>query len=249
MGERRIAGSTQSTTTLPGGERGVALPLVIASAVVLIVLLAGAVLAGRRSAGPTPPTPPPAPKEIPPTQPPAPSPVAPTPVGADVRSHVAVVEDLLRKGRYRQAMTMAEAALSIPELRAEDRRILTAYIVTAGMKDIYTHPADPLDREGEQYLVDTYLSLAERARGAGVAIDAPLQVAASAFASSQFRLAQVAIEKALAEGAFDPQLDRDVTRLYVSTLFGMGKWYTSAAADSPLYTEGVRWLVSPCVLT
>jgi hypothetical protein len=171
-------------------------------------------------------------------------PPPPTPSGPDITSYVDLIEASMRAGRYREAATTAEAALRVEGLRDADRRVLTGYIVTAGMKDIYTQPSRPLDRDGQQHLVDTYLSLVERAKGAGVAIDTPLQVATSAFASSQFPLARVALEQAVADGSFTPSTERDTVKLYVSTLYGLGAWYTTAQEDSPLYKEGIRWLVT-----
>jgi hypothetical protein len=171
-------------------------------------------------------------------------PPAPTPSGPDITSYVNIIEASMRAGRYRETATTAEAALRVEGLRDADRRVLTGYIVTAGMKDIYTQPSRPLDRNGQQHLVDTYLSLLERAKGAGVMIDTPLQVATSAFASSQFPLARVALEQAVADRSFTPSTERDMVRLYVSTLYGLGAWYTTAEQNTAVYEEGVRWLVT-----
>jgi len=168
----------------------------------------------------------------------------PTPAGPDLASQVALIEALIGKGDYQTAIATAEGALAVPGIREEQRRVLTGYIVTAGLKDIESTPFEPLDRTQHQHLVDTYLSLVERAKGAGITLDTPLEVARRAQASSQFPLAKVAIETALESGAFNPTTDRDVTRLYVSTLYGLGKWYTTAQKGSPLYEEGLRALVA-----
>lgn len=168
-----------------------------------------------------------------------PTSIPPTP--QEVNPYIALIEQHIADGKYRDAMTTAEAALAAAN--DDDRQVLTRYIITAGLNDIYTTPPNPLDRGGEQRLVDVYLSLQERARIAGVTIDTPIQVARSAHASSHFTLARVALEEAYAAGDFNPNVDRDITRLYASTLYGLGEFYT-ADKDAPLYTEGLRWLVT-----
>ena len=167
-----------------------------------------------------------------------------TPSGPDIAPYVALIEAHISGGRYREAVTTAEGALTIAGLRADDRTTLTRYVITSGMKELFTQPFNPTDRAQHQRMVNTYLSLRARSAGAGVAIDTPLQVASTAFASSQFQLARVALEEALEEGSFTPEIDRDVTRTYVSTLYGLGKWYTTAEQETPLYEEGLRWLVA-----
>jgi hypothetical protein len=254
MTERRIAGGAQSPDTPPAVHRTNAMPAIIGAviAAVLLVLGGGFFLTRAQHAAT-------APTAVPvatigaatapaPTVQPSPVPVTATPSGPDVRAYVDIVEEHIKAGRYREAVTTAEAALSINGVRAEDQRVLTGYIVSAGLKDIYTQPSRPLDRDGQQQLVDRYLSLVERAKGGGVPIDTPLQVAASAYAASQFPLTRVALEQAIAEGSFDPTTDRDTVRLYASALYGLGKWYTTAEVGSPLYEEGLRWLVTSDVV-
>jgi hypothetical protein len=116
------------------------------------------------------------------------------------------------------------------------------------MKNLYTQPFRPLDRQQHQQMVDTYLSLLARAEGAGVTIDPPLQVAGQAFSSSHFQLAKVAIEQAYMSATFDPATDRDVTRAAVSTLFGIGRYYTTTERGSPLYEDGLAALVASDII-
>jgi hypothetical protein len=150
----------------------------------------------------------------------------------------------MAKGEYQAATTTAEGVLAVSGLTAEQRRIITGYIVIAGMKEIENAPFEPLDQLQHQTLVDKYLSLRERAKDTGLTLDSPLEVARRAHTASQFPLARVAIEEALKDGLFNPAADRAVTRLYASALYGMGTWYATAPKDSPLYAEGIRWLVT-----
>ncbi len=246
MTERRISGGAQRTSTHPQQARPQALARMVIALMVLAVCAIALSLSIRPTSGVDTATVVVGATSQPPTPLPSPTVVAPTPIppNTQVNSYIALVVAAIGKGHYQQAITLAETALALPDVSAQDRHLLTEYLVSAGLKDIYAQPSYPANRDHQQALVDQYLSLAERAKGAGVSIDAPLEVATHAFASSQFALARVTLERALVDGAFDPSLDRDVTRMYVSTLFGLGKWYTTLAPNSPEYSEGVRWLVT-----
>ncbi len=171
-------------------------------------------------------------------------PATPTPVCPPITPYIAVITAYEQAGRWGEAATSAEGALSVAGLCDVDRKTLTRYAVSGGLKELYTHVFKPRDTAGQQRMVDRYLSLKQRAQDAGIPIDTPLQVAATAFASSQFQLARVAIEEAVTDGSFKPETDRDITKLYVSTLYGIGKWYTTADKSDLLYTEGLGWLVA-----
>jgi hypothetical protein len=169
-------------------------------------------------------------------------PATPTPSCASADPYLRSITAHEQAGRWKEATDAAEGALAISELCDADRRSLTHYAVSDGLKDLSTQVFEPLDREGQQRMVDRYLALKQRAQDANVPIDTPLQVAATAYGSSQFQLARVAIEEALTDGSFHPEIDRDITKMYISTMFGLGKWYTTAELGTPLYTEGLRWL-------
>jgi hypothetical protein len=171
-----------------------------------------------------------------------PVPASPTPNCPSIAPYVNIILAHEQAGRWNDAATTAEGALEVSGLCDSDRRTLTQHAITSGMKELYTHPFRPLDRTDQQQVVDRYLALKQRAHDANVAIDTPLQVASNAYAISQFHLTRVAIEEALKDGSFRPELDRDITRLYVSALYGLGKWYTTADSNNPLYQEGLRWL-------
>jgi hypothetical protein len=171
-------------------------------------------------------------------------PASPTPVCPPIAPYIAVITAYEQSGRWGEAATSAEGALSVAGLCDIDRKTLTHYAVSSGLKELSTQAFTPRDTAGQQRMVDRYLALKQRAHDAGVSIDTPLQVAATAFASSQFGLARVAIEEAITDGSFKPETDRDITKLYISTLYGLGKWYTTADKSDPLYTEGLRWLVA-----
>lgn len=170
--------------------------------------------------------------------------VAPVPTISPIATYQSLIEAHLRKGEYREAQSVAQGALAIDGLTENEQRILNGYIISVGLKSIESSVFEPLDRTQHQELVDTYLSLRERARVSGVELDSPLQVAKKAHASSQFPLAKVAIEEAYTDSLFDPKIDRDVTRLYASVMFSLGRWYTTAEQGSPLYVEGLRALVT-----
>lgn len=171
-------------------------------------------------------------------------PVTPTPTGPDIAPYLALIDVGDGGGQWSEAAHMAEAALGLSGLRDEDRRLLTQYAITYGLKAVYTEPFRPLDIAQHQRMVDTYLALKKRAKDANIPIDTPLQVASTAYASSQFQLARVALEEALKEESWQPDTDRDITKRYVSTLFGLGQWYVTAPANSPIYQDGLRWLVT-----
>jgi hypothetical protein len=173
-----------------------------------------------------------------------PLPATVTPAYPDITSHLAIITAHEEAGRWSDAAAAAEAALLIPALRDEDRRVLTSHVVLSGMRALSSEPFKPLDRAQHQEMVDTYLSLRGRARGANVAIETPLQVATWAYGSSQLQLARVSLEEAMKDGSWDPEINRDLTRRYVDTLFGLGRWYTTAERGSPLFNEGIGWLAA-----
>jgi hypothetical protein len=230
---------TTSTTTQRGGgspQEPPVPPLAIGiGAFVLVVAFLVFFLLPRGEAEPIKPTPVP-------VQPTAVS--TPVPVVSPIATYVDICEQHISRGRYQDCVNTAEAGLEQPNLSEADRRVLVGYIVSSGMKDLYTQPFQPLDRKQHQQMVDTYLSLVKRAQDAGVAIDSPLQVASYAHASSHFQLARVAIEQAYQQGQFDPSIDRDVTGLYVSVLHGIGHYYTQSEWGSPLFEEGLQALVA-----
>jgi hypothetical protein len=55
---------------------------------------------------------------------------------------------------------------------------------------------------------------------------------------------RVAIEQALADGDYHPEVDRATTRMYISTLYNVGNWYTQAPAGSALHQQGLTWLAA-----
>lgn len=166
------------------------------------------------------------------------------PTAVPASPYIALIEAHISKGEYREAQSVAQGALNVAGLREDERTLLNGYVVSLGLKTIESTIFEPLDKTQHQQLIDTYLSLHERARLTGVSLDSPLAVARKAHASSQHPLGKVAIEEAYKDKAFDPKLDRDITRLYVSLLYGMGEWYTKAEKGSALYNEGLRALVA-----
>jgi hypothetical protein len=237
MAQRRVAASIG--TTQKGGQVA-NLPLLITvgiiAAVALIggttLLIRGAIPAVQPTALPVSTV---APSPTPqPTATPAPTAtLAPSP-------YLAILAALSGKGDWTGCVTMAEGALST--LSESDRTAITRYAVACGMKELAAEIFDPLDRAGHQRMVDRYLTLRQRANDAGVMIDTPLVVARSAYASSQFALARVALEEAFKDGSWKPTTDRDITKMYISTLFGLGKWYTSDSSKRALYQEGLGYL-------
>jgi hypothetical protein len=126
-----------------------------------------------------------------------------------------------------------------------DYHVLTQKAISAGLNALYTTPfIEPLDTADQQRLVNQYESLRARARAADVPIDTDLQIARRSFAISQFLVAKAALDNAYQEHQFNPLIDRDITQLYVSTCYGLGAWYTTAPADSPLYDKGLAWLAT-----
>ncbi len=239
MAQRRIAASIG--TTQKGGQAA-NLPLLITVGIIAAVALIGGTTMVIRGATPAvQPTALPVSTVAPsptlqPTATPAPTAtLAPSP-------YLAILAALSGKGDWTGCVTMAEGSLSTPALSESDRTAITGYAVTCGMKELTTAVFDPLDRAGHQRMVDRYLTLRQRAKDAGVTIDMPLVVARSAYASSQFALARVALEEALKEGSWKPTTDRDITKMYISTLFGLGKWYTSDSSKTALYQEGLGYL-------
>jgi hypothetical protein len=173
-----------------------------------------------------------------------PVPATPIPVCPSIEPYVAIIQGLEQAGEWGKAADEAEDALSLPSLCDPDRKTLIRYAVSDGLKDLYAQPFKPLDRHQQQAMIDRYLSFKQRAHDAGVPIDTPLQVASRAFPSSQFHLSRVALEEALKDRSFKPETNRDITKNYVSTLFGLGKWYTSNPAQMEIYQEGLAWLVA-----
>jgi hypothetical protein len=169
----------------------------------------------------------------------------PTPDCISAQSQLASVDGLIQQAKWEQAAAQAEEALTIRGLCHTDLRPLTQRAVLAGLQGLYNHQFDPVDAEAHQAAVDTFLRLRERARLSGITFPATLlQVARESYRISQHRLTIAAIELALTEETFNPALDRETTKLYISGLYGLGYWYSQAEKGSALYTEGLSYLAA-----
>ncbi len=180
-----------------------------------------------------------------PTSVPTPAPT-PTP-GEECTSgqpQLALIADLVGKGDWVQAATIANVTLDVADLCDRDRRPLTQQAVSSVWKALLQEKFRPLDVDGQQSMVDRYLALQARARDAGVEFPSSLQSAEEAYSRSQFLLAKVAVEQALAAAEYQPELDRDITHMYVSTLYGLCAWYTTAEQGSELYQHGLAYCVA-----
>jgi hypothetical protein len=220
------------------------IPLAAAIALVLLVASFLVVSGGRASTALTPstlPMPPataiPAKETIIITQTPV-----PTPDCVSVASQLALIESLTGKGDWEGGAREADAVLTIAKLCESDRKRLTEKAVITGLQALYNQKFESLDEKSHQQEVDRFLTLRERARLSGVDFPTPLQVARASYSISQFRLTVAAVEIALSEGDYNPQLDRDTTKLYISALYGLGYWYTQAPEDSDLYNLGLAYL-------
>lgn len=210
-----------------------------AGLVVLVLVFVAAVVVGRAPSSAVAPTiVPPALATVAVMSPAA----SPTSACIAAVAHLALIEDLEKRGNWTQAAATAEAALDVPNLCGEARRPLTQKAVADGLNVLFFEPFRGVDREAEQHAVDRYLALRQRADDADVDFPTALQVANQAFTSSKFRLAMTALEIAYAEGSFRPDMHRDTTHLYVSALYGIGRYYTQQPSESDLYTEGLAYL-------
>lgn len=216
---------------------GAALGL-IALCVVLTAVVIGSV-ATREVREPTA-LPQPSAAQVSPTEPPA----MPTPSCTAATNYVEIITRQEQANRWEEAVATAEAGLADTRLCSSDSKLLTARAVADGLKVLYNKPFGPLDVAAQQQEIDRYLSLRERARAAQVPFDTPLQVAGQAYQIGQFPLARVAVEQALAEGDYRPEVDRATTRMYISTLYNLGSWYTQAPMGSELYHQGLAWLAA-----
>jgi hypothetical protein len=166
-----------------------------------------------------------------------------TPMCTSVESYLTIISAQEAAGDYLGAATTAEADLRISNLC--DYHGLTQKAISAGLNALYTTPfVEPLDTAAQQRLVNQYESLRARARAADIPIDSDLQIARRGFAISQFLVAKAALDHAYQEHQFNPLIDRDITQLYISTCYGLGAWYITAPADSPLYNTGLAWLAT-----
>ena len=167
---------------------------------------------------------------------------APTPCVSG-QSQLAILEEQARVGKWQDAADAAEAALAVQGLCSADRAVLLQKAVTYGLDALYAEPVvlEPFDRAAQQAQVDRYLKLRERARLADVAFPSALEVAREANSSSHHRLTVAAVETALEERAFNPTIDRDVTKLYISALYGVCYWQTKDQTQRDVYTEGLSY--------
>lgn len=167
----------------------------------------------------------------------------PTPtICTPASSYLDIITRQEQAGDYASAVATAETALSVSDLCREAIKPLTARLVAIGLKALYTEPVAPLDQAGQQRQVDRYLSLRQRAHDAHADFASDVQIAIEANSRSQHRLCLVALDNAFADGSFRPTVQRDLTHLYVSCLYGLGSWYTSAGHASELYVQGLAWL-------
>jgi hypothetical protein len=165
----------------------------------------------------------------------------PTPSCASGQPQLVLINDLERRGDWTQAASVANAALNLQGLCEGDRPVLTEKAVAAGLKALMEAPHRKTDRAQHQQLVDQYLALQVRARDAGISIMPALQFAEEAYGRSQFLLSKVAIEQALEAGNYQPDVHRDVTRLYISSLYGLCYWYTTDMQGSETYQHGLSY--------
>lgn len=172
----------------------------------------------------------------------------PTPDCTAAPNYLDIITRQEQDGDWAAAASTAETALRLPHLCVEDKRALTTKAIAAGLQVLYSEGFAPLDVVAQQRAIDRYLQLKARARQAGVDFPTSLQVAQQAYQIGQFPLAKLAIEQSLAEGEFKPELNRSVVRQYVSTLYNLGAWYTTASTDSELYQQGLQsWAASQAV--
>ncbi|HSH78218.1 MAG TPA: hypothetical protein VLA19_06770 [Herpetosiphonaceae bacterium] len=169
--------------------------------------------------------------------------IAPTPV-CPGQQQLVLIEDLEQRGDWHQAARIADAALNLPGLCETDRQLLAQKAVASGLKALMVAPHRKTDRAQHQALVDQYLALQVRAHDAGVPFPPALQVAEEAHGRSQFLLAKAAIEQARVAGDFRPDIHRDVLSMYVSSLYGLCHWYTTAERGSETYNQGLAYCVA-----
>jgi hypothetical protein len=172
------------------------------------------------------------------------APPTPTPACTPATTYLDIITHQELTGDWAAAAATAETALGLPQLCSRDRAALTEKAVNAGLHAIYTTTFLPTDLTAHEQIVDRYLALRTRAEQVNVPFPTPLQVAQEAYQSGQFALAKVAVEEALERGQYDPDLHREVTRLYISTLYNLGVWYTSEPANQPLVERGARFFVA-----
>jgi hypothetical protein len=124
--------------------------------------------------------------------------------------------------------------------------LLTQKALTNGLKALLTEPVDlePYNRDHQQEQVDRWLKYRERAQFAGAEFSSPLVIAREATITSRHRLAVAAVEVAFADGAFNPAVDRDITKQYISALYGVCSWQTHDPTRVELYTEGLSYCVT-----
>jgi hypothetical protein len=170
----------------------------------------------------------------------------PSPACVSGQSQLAIIEALAQRGEWREAADTAETTLTTSDLCPADRPLLTHKALTNGLKALYTEPVElePYNRDHQQEQVDRWLRYTERARLAGVNFPSPLIVAREATTTSHHRLAVAAVEVALADREFNPALDRDITKLYISALYGVCYWQIKDPAHSEIYTEGLSYCVA-----
>jgi hypothetical protein len=145
---------------------------------------------------------------------------------------------------WQAAAATANTALGLPNLCQADKAGLTQQAVVAGLKVLYSEKFNPLDVAAQQQEVDRYLALKAQAHQAGVDFPTALQVSQDAYQIGQFLLAKVAVEEAFRMQAYKPEVQRDITRTYVSILFNLGSWYTTAQLGSDVYNRGMTLLAA-----
>lgn len=167
---------------------------------------------------------------------------APTPCVSG-QSQLAILEEQARVGKWQEATDTAETALAVQGLCGDERALFQRKAIFYGLDALYAEPVvlEPFDRTAQQAQVDRYLKLREQARLLGIAFPSALEVARQANASSHHRLTIAALELALTEHEFNPSIDRDVTKLYISALYGVCYWQTKDTNRRDLYAEGLAY--------
>lgn len=240
--EQLTAAPTVVAPTAPQGASNLLLLAFGAGFVVVLIAVVALLTRGGES---------PAPQSVAATSEASPTftPVStPTPSCIDAQSQLVLVEDLERRGDWQQAANVANAALNLQGLCDVERYVLTEKAVAAGLKALMDAPHRKTDLAQHQQLVDQYLAFQARARDAGISIMPALQFAEEAHGRSQFLLAKVAIEQALQAGEYQPNVHRDVTRLYISSLYGLCYWYTTDMPGSETFQQGLSYCAASDLL-
>lgn len=148
---------------------------------------------------------------------------------------------LAREGRWAAAGDAARAALQRDDLCPIDRQALTAQRLRADLELLLATTAAPTDRRGQEQGLATYRELAAEAEARTVTLPGRRELVERAYGQGQFVLARALFEESWAAGELGRE-DRASIRMYASTLFNLGYWWTEASG--PDYGDGLLLLAT-----